>query len=311
MLRIRSYLIRLPLSLSVRPQQGNSRDDEPAQFGLCIGWQGGDRVRILGRMSNPLPPGCDLLALRDYARSFVEYASRVQPDGSRYYMPQAAVAAIHAFIREPTVGAGRTLLAEVPSFRFAALKCSPAGQAIWRIQEAVMRSALTAAHCLDPLLLADDTTDQANRRFLTQCEFVYFFVHLVERVSAIHADIDAHAAIMNELTTDGLAAFVLSVAGDWPAQQRDGVIRDVSVRLNDARREYSDNRCDLPGFVSPGKLGRRDLLEQFCENVSSLLGYDDDPTVSARCKEVTLASWNEASLPDLVKKTASFFPPAA
>jgi hypothetical protein len=252
-------------------------------------------------MSDLLPVGCDLLALREHVRDFIEHASAPQPDGSHVYMPKSAVAAIHAFADNPTAPNAEVLLAEVTSFQSTARKCTPAGLSLIALREAVMRAALTGAYQLQDSIIAAIDADRHARRYRMQCEFIYSFMHLAGRVAYEEGGNGLHAMVSQALADAIPRPFVLTIVDHWPDHMKEGIINEFSTNQVAAEREYGE--CGFHLYPPGGSLAPppHEVVDQFSDHIAEIIGSRDDASMS-QIRAVTIACWDASNLPSSVNE---------
>jgi len=252
-------------------------------------------------MSDHLPVGCDLLSLREHVRDVVRLGSQqAEADGATFMMPRAVLGAIETFLEDPTPANAEALLVAVPPLRRAALECSPVGQAVDRLQEAVIRTALTSAQTLDTSIRATSDADRHERRFLVQCEWLYFFIHLAGRVALHDGGRTRQETILENLTANIPRPFVQAVVGHWPKDMQEKIIQEFIGRQSEAEHGYAACGFPVGRTVGAPAFMASALVQQFAQNMAALLGVEDDYTMAA-CRTLAHLGWAAADLPARVQ----------
>ena len=120
-----------------------------------------------------------------------------------------------------------------------------------------------------------DDAEKIQRESLVYFEFVYFFMHITNRVAFRILGHERRTKLQEELGPAMVHAVVESLCGHWPGEMKERIKHEFFEKMNDAEVEYS--ACPLQSSDNP--LGSNALFPLLARHVADLAGSPDNPEV--------------------------------
>lgn len=155
-----------------------------------------------------------------------------------------------------------------------------------------MRSKITA-----------DSEDKANEQFIYVCyEFIYFFMHLTDRIAFQKLGSERRSKLMNALEPLIVGPAVDAFFDHWPEDMKLKMRGEMRGKMNDAQKGYAECK----GMVSESHpITGNSLLSTFARNIAELCGNSPtDPSVHMIPYGIAVESYKKLDLTKHIESVA-------
>lgn len=140
---------------------------------------------------------------------------------------------------------------------------------IFELGMAIASVAMQGGQAMRSKIVAD-SEDKANEQFIYVCyEFLYFFIHLTDRIAFQKLGPERRSKLMDALDPLIVGPSVDAFFDHWPEDLKAKMRTEFRGKLNDAQRGYAECK----GMVSDSNpITGNSLLSTFARNVAELCG---------------------------------------
>lgn len=154
--------------------------------------------------------------------------------------------------------------------------------ALVKLSKTVFEKSLSGAQALKPDLenkFGKDTKEFQSKYFPVLFEFMYFFLHVTDRVAFNQLGPERRNQLIDSLVPPTIDATIETYFDHWPQKSKDGIRKDFYSNLNNAQTEYGsckelflDPKDDIRALeraISGAK--SKSAVGQLTDNLSQLI----------------------------------------
>jgi hypothetical protein len=178
----------------------------------------------------------------------------------------------------------------------------PEDSALASLAHNISKVALAGAEALKADIQASNDKVRIERWFLVFCEFLYFFMHIANRLAYKELGHAKRCKFQDELYPLLVRPNIEAIVGHWPANLKDGIERDFIEKLGDAEVEYGacKQMLDKDNLFSVDA-----LFSKFASNICELVEAEKSDPVKyvatfQRVMDLGLDSFKELNLRDSI-----------
>jgi hypothetical protein len=174
--------------------------------------------------------------------------------------------------------------------------------AIAELSKVIFGNSLFCAEELKDGLNCLREKDKQERWMYVLFEFIYFFMHMLDR--AVYGEVgdDERKRLLDELGLAVVNPTVETIFGDWPQSLKEGIRSEFYQHLNDAELEYSSCKELL---TKDNPFSDKALFSKLAKNVAELAGRPNNPETIMQVIELAIGCWKKMHLEELVKAALS------
>lgn len=135
----------------------------------------------------------------------------------------------------------------------------------------IVLASMTGAEALKASIHAENDKDRTQRWFAVLCEFLYFFMHMSNRVAYGELGQGPRCKIQDQLYPLIVRPTIESVFGHWPPDLKDKMESEFTEKLGNAETKYGECKKLLD---RENPFADDALFSKFAGNVCELLGVD-------------------------------------
>lgn len=171
------------------------------------------------------------------------------------------------------------------------------------VAQQIFEASLVNGEVLKASIQAADEKEHTRRWFTVVCEFLYFFMHITNRLAYRELGHERRCEVQRELYPLIARPTIEAICGHWPHKLKDGMENDFGEKLNDAEVQYGACRK----FVDPDNPFAEDaLLSKFANIVCELLGvhksdFDSYEKTHGTITALTMGSLEQMNLPETIR----------
>lgn len=131
----------------------------------------------------------------------------------------------------------------------------------------------------------NDEADKKERWLLVVFEWLYFFMHLANRIAYKELGDGGRVELQEILVTLTVRPAIEGLMGHWPEHLKAGMVREFIEKMNDAELEYA--KCKT--WIEEGRpFSETSLFGKLTLNVARLMGppWDDDVATLAYIRDI-------------------------
>jgi hypothetical protein len=138
-----------------------------------------------------------------------------------------------------------------------------------RLARDIFRAAIENSEVLKERIEGNDDADKDERRLLVIFEWLYFFMHLANRMAYRELGQPGRLEIQKKLLALTARPAIEGLMGHWPDRLKVGMTREFVRRLNEAELDYA--KCKT--WVEEGKPFSEDsLFGKLALNIARVMG---------------------------------------